>query len=541
MPVTLIGTRFATGGTVRVSSEGRANQITVSNVRVVSATQITANFAIAADAAIGHHGVTVTQNGKLSNDVRFFVVETPNDLQPTLTSITPNSGARGSSVTVTLVGTNFITGVTRVNVGTNISVSNVRVVSPTRLTATLTIPTSLNLGPYNITVRNGASTSSALPFTVTPATSATAPALTSVSPNSAMQGSAVTVTLTGTRFAPGNVTVRVGEGFTVQTSNVTVLSATQIRATVTVPLTTTPGARNVIVTKDGEESNSVPFTVTEVNAPTLTSISPNSGTQGGAVPVTLTGTNFVQSATIQVSGSGVTASAPRVINARQIITTLTIAPNAAPGARNVTVTTPSTPARISNAVTFTVNPATGGGAPTLTRITPNSGVQDNLVSVTLTGTNFLPGTPTVQVSGTGVTVSTTRVDSATQITVGLFIAFDATVGARNVTVTKNGQTSNPLTFTVISSTAGNAPTLTSITPNELGPQTLVILTGTNFTPGATINTSPVGLDVTNVIVVSPTQIRATFTVHTNAFGTGPRNVSVTTPNGTSNTREVFLP
>src|ERR1039457_2392998 len=71
---------------------------------------------------------------------------------------------------------------------------------------------------------------------------------------------------------------------------------------------------------------------------TLTSVAPNSGTQGSSVPVTLAGTNFMAGSTVVVSGSGVTAGSLVVGSATQITATLTIAANAAPGPRTVTVT-----------------------------------------------------------------------------------------------------------------------------------------------------------------------------------------------------------
>ena len=62
--------------------------------------------------------------------------------------------------------------------------------------------------------------------------------------------------------------------------------------------------------------------------------------------------------------------------------------------------------------------------PTLTSISPNSGVQGQGVAVTLTGTNFIAGA-TIGVSGAGITVSNTTVASATQITATFTIAGNA--------------------------------------------------------------------------------------------------------------------
>ena len=67
--MTLTGTNFVTGATVAVSNPG----VTVSGVAVVSATQITATFTIAANAATGAASVTVTTSGGTSPAVNFTV------------------------------------------------------------------------------------------------------------------------------------------------------------------------------------------------------------------------------------------------------------------------------------------------------------------------------------------------------------------------------------------------------------------------------------------------------------------------------------
>ena len=74
----------------------------------------------------------------------------------------------------------------------------------------------------------------------------------------------------------------------------------------------------------------------------------------------------------------------------------------------VTVTTAG---GTSGAQTFTVN-APAPGAPTLTSVAPNQGIQGTTVAVTLTGTNFVVGATTVNVSGSGVTVNNVVVGSS---------------------------------------------------------------------------------------------------------------------------------
>ena len=363
------------------------------------------------------------------------------------------------------------------------------------------------------------------------AVSATQPTLDSISPAShAPGGAAFTVTLTGTGLrGTGASTVNVsGTGITVGVVNVNA-GGTTITTTFTVASGATLGDRSVTVTNSGGTSNPLTFTVAA--APTLASISPNTGTRGSSVAVTLTGNNFVEGATVNISGTGVTADTITVASATQITTTFTIASNAGLGGHNVSVTTPG---GTTGNVTFTVsNPP----APTLASISPNTGTRGNSVAVTLTGANFASAGSTINVSGTGVTVSGTTVVSATQITATFTIAPNAAVtGAariHNVSVTTPGGTTGTVTFTVANPPA---PTLTSVTPNA-GPRGFdvdVKLVGTNFTlTGGSVTVSGTGVTASPLLVDSSVNAETTLIIDP-AAGLGPHTVRVVTPGGTSN-------
>jgi len=115
----------------------------------------------------------VTTPGGTSNAVTFTVVA------PVLTSVTPNTGSRNSSVPVTIAGSGF-TAATGVTVSAGITVSAFTVVSDTQITATFNIPSGTALGNHNVTVVVPGGNTGSLPFTVTGATiafSAPSPAL----------------------------------------------------------------------------------------------------------------------------------------------------------------------------------------------------------------------------------------------------------------------------------------------------------------------------------------------------------------------------
>ncbi|HEY2384210.1 MAG TPA: IPT/TIG domain-containing protein [Terriglobia bacterium] len=173
--VTLTGTGFAGNGTpgcqtgaAAVSAGGSG--ITVSGITVSSDTSLTANFAIAASGSLGAHAITVGTDGGASNAAT-FMVSIPVAPPPSLTSIAPSSGVRGTSLTVTFTGTNFdtIAGGTNVTADDGgISIGQVTVASATSLTAVVTIGASETLGIHNLKVATTSGSSGPQAFTVTP-------------------------------------------------------------------------------------------------------------------------------------------------------------------------------------------------------------------------------------------------------------------------------------------------------------------------------------------------------------------------------------
>ena len=506
--VTLAGTNLS-GASVIVSGG-----ITVSGVSS-TATQITATFAVSTTATLGAQNVTVGTGGGNSNALTFTVNQPP---PPTLTSIAPNTGVRGTSVPVTLTGTNFTTAGTTVAVlgGSGVTISGVSVVSSTSITATFILSNTATLGNVSVQVTTPGGTTGNVLFNVQ------GPTLTSIAPNTGVQGNSVPVTLTGTNLGGATSVTVSGTGVTV--SGMTVVNSTTITATFNISGTATLGARTVTVnTPIGNPT--VTFTVLKPLSPTLSSIAPSTGGRGTTVPVTLTGTNLTGATAITVSGNGVSVSGISVVNSTTVTANFAISGSASLSPRSVTITTAN---GTSNAVTFTV---VVPPVPALTSISPNTGVRNTVVPVTLTGTN-LTGTTAVNVSGPGVSVAGIHVVNDTSVTVNLTVSAGASPTARNVSVTTPGGTSNTVTFTVQGST------LASIAPTSgtRGTTVAVTLTGTNFPTTGTTTVSVAGgggINVNSVTVVNSTTITAHFVIAAGA-SIGNRNVSVNTPIGTTN-------
>jgi hypothetical protein len=516
--VTLTGTGLTLASAVNVSGTG----ITVSNVLAVNATTVTATFTIASTATLGARNVTVTTPAGTSNAVTFTVIAPP---APTLTSITPNTEIRGTSVGVLLTGTNFVAGstVTIAPAATGVTVSGVTVTSATTIAATISSTTAAAIGSVNVEVITPGGTSNTLPFAIT------GPTLTAIAPVSANRGTTgLGITLTGTGLTGATSLNFSGPGITV-TGFTVAAGGTSISATINISAGATAGARNVTVTGLGGTSNAVTFTVT-VPPAGLFSIAPNTGARGTAQPVVLTGISLTGATAVNVTGGGITVSGVTVVSDTQVNATFTITPGAALTARNVTVTAPS---GTTTPVTFTVvNP----GTPIISSITPASGLRRtaaaaNPVAVVIAGSGFVTGsTVNVVAPANGLTVTGVTIVSPTQINATFNTTTTAVIGPRSITVTNVGGTSNAATYTVL------GPVLTSIAPTSGARATTVPVSifGSGLTGATAVTVSGGGITVSGVTVASDNQVNANFAISATTAGTA-RTVTVTAPGGVSNT------
>jgi hypothetical protein len=522
--VTITGTNLTLASAVNVSGTG----ITVTNVVAASATTVTATFTIAPNATLSARNVTVITPAGATNAGTFTVVAPP---VPTLTSIAPAYEVRGGiPQNVLLTGTNFVAGsnVVITPAATGVTITNVVVTSLTTITATITSTLGAAVGPINVGVTSPGGASNTLPFAIT------GPVLTGIGPTSANRNTiGQAITLTGSGLTGATSVNFSGSGIAV--TSLTVVGDTTINATVNIAPGATAGARNVTVTGVGGTSNAVTFTVT-VPPVGLTGINPTQGARGTTQTVTLTGISFQAGANpatgVAVTGGGITVPVPfTVVNDTTITANFTIAPGAALGARNVTVTTA---VGATTPVTFTVvNP----GTPIINTISPAQGLRRtaaaaNPVAVTLTGSNFTAGsTVNVVAPANGLTVTATVVNPTT-ITATFNTTVGATIGPRSITVTNPGGTSNPVTYTVL------GPVLNSIAPTSAlrgqGAAVPITLNGSGLTGATAVTVSGAGVTPGPITVVNDNQVTTTFTIVAGALGTA-RTVSVTAPGGVSNT------
>jgi Subtilase family/IPT/TIG domain len=297
---------------------------------------------------------------------------------PIIASISPDRANLGSSLTVTVRGTNFEPGAS-LSFGPGVTISSVTVVSSTQISVALVIATMAAAGPRDVTVTNPGGQTTTRPggFTVVipPPTLSLAylgkvrdkvgGGNTAFAPNGVLDGTfrvvvqggvwsrtvtrlelranggvwdtdgatanwalGATASLDGALLNAGNGAVSFG----VADGGVFYVFAADPNSVFT-------SGASFTLTANFADGTTASATVTLPVLPTITSVAPSSGGPGTNPTVTVTGTSF-QSGASASFGVGITVSATTVVSSTQLAVTLAIAPTAALGPRDVTVTNP---------------------------------------------------------------------------------------------------------------------------------------------------------------------------------------------------------
>jgi YVTN family beta-propeller protein len=464
-------------------------QLAVGGYAVNSAgTQITAVSPKAP--AAGTVDVTVTTPVATSAistaDVFTYVAPLPAAATPVVTSVTPASGPTSGLTTVTVTGVD-LTSVTQVDFGTK-AAESFHSQSATSLTAVS--PAVSSAGTVDVTVVTLSGTTPVVPadaFTYEDGTTSAGPVVTSVTPASGPQSGGDTVVIAGSNFTQISPT---GVDFGALSAQFTVNSAgTQITATS--PDAGVAATVDVVVTNPLGSSTITPADTFTYQpdaefAPSVATVSPQSGPQAGGTTVTLTGTGFDGATAVSFGSTAVTAfNEPGTGN-----TIVVVAPAAVdPGTVSLTVTNSygTSPVSVADAYTYLpANPPTAG--PQVTAVNPASGPVAGGTGVAITGTGLAGATA---VAFGGVPASSFTVNGpGTGISA---VAPSATApGSTDVTVTVGGSTSPVVVDDVYTYLTGGGtapaapPAVTAVAPVS-GPTTggtLVTVTGSGFT-GAT--------------------------------------------------------
>lgn len=537
--VTITGTGMTGATSVAVSG----TLVSAGAPTVVDDGTVTVSVTADPAAAPGDRTITVVNGAGTSAPYTATGFVVSNNPAPAVTSVSPAVlGIGGTAQKVTIYGSNFMSGTgLSSNFGTGVTVNSTSYVSPTQLTANVTVTTSATAGLHNVTVTNpdtqtGSATGA---LTVNPRATVTL-----VAPAGIAQGASnVPVTITGTNFVAGAGLALTSSNSGITFSNPTVAGPTQITATASVTSGATLGASTVTVTNGdfGASTAGGSLTVYNPAAVFVSSVSPTTYSQGASnVVMTINGGNFQSGATVTfsssrfvVAGTGTQTGPATFVNPNQLTVLINTTTSSA-ASTNVTITNPDSTSFTLNAAAATVT------RPTITSVTPTAGLVGGSYSLSFVGTGFQNGA-TLAVTGTGATFSNVTWVSATSLTATLTLDPAASTGIQTITLTNPDNGFNTANFNVQSLTS---PTLSSMTPSALGQGGSAVnvdVYGTNFDPAIA---SPAGLNfgsgvtTNSVSFVDPTHLTANVTLSTSA-NTGSHTVTVTNPSGEAGTGAIL--
>jgi hypothetical protein len=428
---------------------------------------------------------------------------------PILTSISPSNGVAGGGTAVTITGSGFISGNITVEFG-GIPATSVQFVNSTTVTAVTPAGTP---GVVNVLLANpdGQSSTLANGFTY----QGPPPTLNSISPTNGVTTGGTPVTITGSGFINGNITVDFGG---IAATSVQFVDSNTVTA---VTPADTAGVLDVLlVNADGQTATLAGgFTyLAAAPPPVLTSISPSNGVTTGGTSVTLTGSNFING-NITVDFGGIAATSVQFVDSN---TVTAVTPADTAGAVNVILVNPDGQSS-TLAGGFTYEVATP--PPVLTGISPSNGVTTGGTSVTLTGSAFINGNITVDFGG----IAATSVQFVDSNTVTAVTPAD-TAGVVDVTlVNPNGQSSTLVGAFTYQTAVTPPPVISSII--RLGTNLVIIASGatnssclvysttdltapvTNWTVLNTNNFDAHGL-LTNTLAINPAESRRYFILAT---------------------------
>lgn len=447
-PIVITGTNFL--NTVGVTIGGNAcTGVTVNP----SATRIDC-VTPASTTGVGAKVLTVDSS---SNGPVTLIPGFTYNATPTIISLAPAEGPLAGGNTITVNGTDF-RGTCQLFIdGQSCTVT---AVSPAFTSLTAIVPPSLTgtgLKDVQVIASLAGTVTNTAAYRYNPL-----PGFTGISPDNGPQAGNTTITITGSTFR-GNVQVLIGG---VPCTNV-VVAGTSDSLTARTPASATTGLRDVVV------GCTLSGTVTAVNAwtynpsPTVISIVPGNGPEGGGTAIAITGTDFRGTVAVTIDGRPCTGVTVNPSQTR--IDCVTPASLSGPGSKDVQIDASlSGTALIPNGFVYNITPG-------VVSIVPNEGPNQGGQQVLITGTDFF-GTIDVHFGPNAAIVGAISPDS-TRITV----TTPPFAGTGLVDVGINSSTNGNVTITN-AYTYNPPPTFSTITPAEgpLSGGTPVVVIGTLF-------------------------------------------------------------
>jgi hypothetical protein len=410
---------------------------------------------------------------------------------PTLASVSPTGVMIGSGgFTLTVNGTNFVNVAANSVVQWNGVALTTTWVSITQMTAAVPASDTMTAGCYPVTVFTptpGGGTSAPIPLCV----NNPPPTTTSLLPASKTAPSGdFTLTVNGTGFVQNSSVQWNGIGLVT-----TYVSATEVQATVPASDCNNGGISSVSVFNPlpgGGTSNSQTFTCNNPMPTTTSPLSPaNQTAPSGAFTLTVTGTNFVPSSTVQWNSTNLVTT---YVSATEVQASVPASDCVNGGTDTVTVFNPTPGGGTSNSQTFTCN----NPVPTTTTLSPaNKTAPSGAFTLTVNGTGFDPSSQVLW-NGTSLAIVS---QSATQLQATVPAADCVVGGMDTVTVvnpTPGGGTSNSQTFTCNNPVPTTTSPLSPVNALVGSPGFTLTVNGSNFVSTSTVQWNGTALVTTYV-------------------------------------------
>ncbi len=526
------GRGFVSKSSVTVNIPG----LVVNNVAIYSGEKISLTVSVdSITSSPNYYDINIANpDGSSGVGTRVLQIKEP-PTPPVMISIIPKMMAAGSSnQNIIIEGQNLQDGINMIISGGGVTVSTVNrsVESPsTRVYATISIDAGAVIGKRDVLFVNpdGGFKTYAKEFEII-----TNPVIDSMDPSVVIKDTTTAKTIKeiniiGKAFSEYSIVEFTGGGITVD--SFTFVGEDHLRIDITVATNALSGYRDVIVNNPYGMSGKKEGLFRISEPVVITKITPNQASQGVInKEIRIEGTNFMEGASLDFSGSGITVSSLNVVSSSLILGRLDIADTATTSKRKVTIINRTGASSMESGTDmFEVTPK-----PSITEVYPKSLEQGTSSWITIKGKGFYQGMlvqPIVTVSGEGVSVSSVQYNGEADVQAFVIVSSVAVRGMRDVIVQNTDSSSTTIRgeamLEIIELLNLKSINLTKIPRGDKSRQ--IILNGGGFEENAKITFSGTGITVSTVSWKSSNQLVAVVDVDINAE-IGLRSVTVENPN-----------
>ena len=534
--MSLFGSNFQNGATLTLTPANTG--VALSGITFANATNLNLTVTVTTNAPRTTHGFIVfNPDGKRGTNASLFAISAP---PPALVRVTPTNITAGLNAGMTVLGSNFQSGVSLVlspaNAGATLSA--VTFVNGTNLNLTVNTTTAAALGAHGFIATNpdGKSVTNAGLFEIT----APLPTLSNAVPNSITAGDAVAVNVSGTFFQTNATLTLTPADAGITLGPVTFLNASNLAVTVTTTTGAALGAHGFVVTNpDGKSATNSALLSITAPRPLLVAGEPTDITAGTSVPVTVFGSFFQSGATLALSpaNAGATLGSVTFVNSTNLSVMVNTTTGATLGNEGFIVTNPDGKSATNSALFAITAPR-----PVLSSAAPTDITAGDAVSLDAFGQFFQPGVVVSLVpANADVSLSPVTFVNATNLNLTVTTTANAAQGAHGFVVTNpDGKSATNAALFAISAPR---PTLAGAEPTLLTNGTGIAMSvfGNHFQPGAALVVSPAnpGVDLTGLTVVNATNLTFNLAAATNA-ATGVHGFIVMNPDSKSATNAALF-